>query len=354
MAHETLQDSVEFRMAFRSANVTANNVDREALEIKNVVLAQVGEARTHNVHVEKKALQKFLDSSNSKFSEGLPLNYGHNWDNLGKSLGRFSRLQLKGNKLVGDIKFFKAADTSPTHPGMASYVMGMAEEDPKSIMLSLQFLHGEHYQYDKAGTRLRVKYYDSEWNWIPAYKEFGKVYIDIKEAVSCDVVHEGALTNGMFSSNSINQSMSYLASLPEFPEWVQNSIHTIPEINDYFATKYDTGFFSKLAKKFFSMDKPKPEAQAPPAVPATTEPTTPAAADPGVDQFQELKDQMTSMSDLITTQQAQIESLSKQPATETTTGTTEAAAAAGDEAIYLNDPINQRAMANFSRSKSSK
>src|SRR5688500_367881 len=71
------------------------NIDRDARTIDNVILAQVGEARGHDVEIE----QEFLDDMNQyvirKMGGRVQCNFGHRYDSLGFQLGQFGDLRIE-------------------------------------------------------------------------------------------------------------------------------------------------------------------------------------------------------------------------------------------------------------------
>ncbi len=346
----------EFRTAFSSAEVARKNIDTTAMTITDVLIAQAGEARGHGYYIEREQLEVYMTSANKEYPEGLPMKYGHNWNNLGKGLGRFSNLKMKGDRLYADAGFYKTADSSPTNPGMATYVLNQASEDPKSLMMSIKFQREGYYQYDKAKTKIKVFYYDEDnHQWVRPIKEFGKVYVEVNRAVSCDVVDDGALTESMFGTNSIQKAFSYLASLPGFSDWVKDHVESIPEIHDHFAAKQENKFYSKF-KSFFTMKDDKPATPATPAAtpaPATTSAsTTPdtLTPDPSIaDQLKAVSDKLEALQTRNDNLEASLIALGGEPAETPTGGTSEASTATDDTPAYMSDPINQRAMEHYSR-----
>jgi hypothetical protein len=110
------------------------SVDVEKRILRNVILAQVGEAKGHGVFVEQKFIEAIAAQSPT---EGVLSNFGHNWDNMGLQFGRVKNVHVEGNQTKGDLHIYANADNSPRFPNMGTWLMNQATEDPASVMLSI-------------------------------------------------------------------------------------------------------------------------------------------------------------------------------------------------------------------------
>lgn len=186
----------------REVKFSVEKVDLENRTIKGVVLAQVGEAKGHGVHIEESFLTDFANYVQNDLDGTLRSNFNHNWDNLGYQLGRFSSVIKTGSKLIGTLKVFESADESPRAQNMGTWFLKMAQEDPGSIMCSIRFVPEYYYQYDKDGNEVIMENYD--W-WTGQFENQNpqeKVFVKFGEALSCDVVAEGALTESLYHRKS--------------------------------------------------------------------------------------------------------------------------------------------------------
>lgn len=176
------------------------NVDLSNRLINEVILCQTGEAEGHGMHVEESFLIDLVKYVNSN-DGGCRCNFGHNWDNMGLQLGRFFNVRLSGNKVIGELNVFNAADDSPKLPKMGTYILNLANEDSKSVMCSIVFKAKYYYQYDENGKEVKMKGWDW-WEGIFSNQDTKKkLYPKFEKLYSTDLVSDGALTTSLFSKN---------------------------------------------------------------------------------------------------------------------------------------------------------
>lgn len=185
----------QYKLGIKTTNY---NVDSKNRVIKNVILCQAGEAKGHGEWLEQEFIDDLVKFSNDNFSEGLPSNYGHNWDNLGKQLGVIKDIRVDGDKAVGDLHLFESADLSPDVPGVASYVMALAAEDRKALNMSIVFNRKGYYQRNDKGEKITV-----DWASID---ENNKLYVEFGKLISSDIVDDGAATETLYSKKKPNQN----------------------------------------------------------------------------------------------------------------------------------------------------
>lgn len=190
------------------AQAQADSVDLENRVIRNVIMAEVGEAKGHGISVE----QKFIDALVQAGKKEVLSNFGHNWDNMGLQLGRVKNVHADGGKAMGDLHIYQNADNSPRFPQMGTWVMQQAAEDPASLMLSITFNAAYYYQYDGNGTEIKLS--TNRWgDPLPTFLN-QTVFVALGKLYSVDVVDSGALTNTMYSQKS--ESPSFLQAMWQF------------------------------------------------------------------------------------------------------------------------------------------
>lgn len=204
---------------------TVGNVDLKNRTISNVILCQTGEARGHKQHIEQEFLSDMLDYVNRNMSGQVPANFNHNYDNMGLQLGRFHSIKLSGEKIVGELHIFNAADDSPRMPGMGNWVMKLAQEDSKALACSIRFQPAYHYQYDANNKKVKMKGYD--W-WEGKFENQDikkKLFVAFGKLISTDLVAEGAVTDSLYHKLiEMNEEKKQGTQLPEDLISLQNEI----------------------------------------------------------------------------------------------------------------------------------
>ena len=138
--------------------------------------------------------------------QGILANYGHNWDNLGRRLGRMSNFVKRDGKVYADLRIFKAADKTPQLGNLGDYVLDMAAEDAETMAFSLKFNYEYLYQLDSKGQEYKVYYYkgdgiSNDMEWVSPDATLGAVYFKLSTLDYVDLVDEGAATNSLFTKN---------------------------------------------------------------------------------------------------------------------------------------------------------
>lgn len=353
-----------------NSNIPINTINFSNKEedkiIKNVIMAQTGEAKGHGIHVD----QEFINTAAAWFNEHMPngvkANWGHNWENLGRTIGKFHNIKARslsvveggGTQLTGDLHLYDAADLSPELPNVTEYIRKMAAEDAEALMCSLVFTGDHYYQKTSSGQNIKVFYYDEEDNWISSNPELGAVYIAWAEGRSCDLVGDGALTERLFSSDSLADKLHSITNHPQFQAMMQQHGEKFTLLNEYYHKKSDHSILQKI-KNFFSKENTMEntnithQTTSAPAAPETVAVQTTEAPQTSADitafekRFDTLEKKLEAMeaekrnllekiSDLET-------QLSEAPAAQhTATGTNrQGAADAPTEKLWMQNPINQ-------------
>jgi len=143
----------------------AIGVDREKEVIRGMVLAQEGPFKTYGRgEFDHKSLKKIVTLAR-KTPAGLKSRFTHpglSGDGLGSFLGRVKNVSMdtvtvkRQDEITplmavrGDLHFAESAFATP-NGDLASYVMGLAEEDPDAVSSSLVLKSDEEQQLDAKG-----------------------------------------------------------------------------------------------------------------------------------------------------------------------------------------------------------
>ncbi|MEO7176990.1 MAG: hypothetical protein ABIV51_13805 [Saprospiraceae bacterium] len=206
MEKTTLNEVLHFRS---NAERTFSNIDLDKKVIYDVILCQVGEAVGHFVHLEQSFMSMLVDYV-KKDGKETKCNFDHNYSNMGLQLGTIKDVRLEGTQVKGNLHLFESADSSPIAPGMASFVLAMAQENPKVVNCSIKFMADYYYTYDSTGQKMKVSPWERYYNSDPELK----YYVAFKSLESCDLVEAGAVTQTLFSQNT--SEMSFAKRFQEF------------------------------------------------------------------------------------------------------------------------------------------
>lgn len=332
------------------------NIDTESKVIKNVIMAKAGEARGHNEWIEQSFIDDLVKYANKhQKKDGVRCYFGHNYSNLGKRVGRFYNVRLEDGCAIADLHLYDSANDSPILPGAADYILSMANEDEKSIMLSIKYRPEQYYQYDSNQKKIRVWYYDEDQGWIsPNRKQ--KIYVEFKELVSCDIVDDGALTDSLYDSGSLQVQFNDIINHPDFTKVLETNYQSFTVLNEFYAKQNDKGLMGYIKNLFKNksteMDTDTQKETATETTTSTEETTAYAALEAKFDQ--KLEELTASYDQKLEAQktayETQITALKNEAADEHTTGDTEEEDPAEKPATgYRANPINERAKKMYAR-----
>lgn len=373
-------DVISYMISLKAGQAKPDiRIDREGLTVKDVVLTAIGEAKGWGFHVDTSFLTDLVAYAKKELKGRVQSNMGHRWDANFFQFGRFSNIRLSADKthVLGDLKVYAAANESPVMRGMVDWFFNLAEEDPRALSFSISAEHSGYYQIDSGGKRIDIKYlWDKAMEDEPAYVKF-------KSLISCDVVDNGALTDGLFSAgmdSGIVHRFQEITNAPGFIEFFRANESAFPNISNFYQEKYRfnlsrffSGIFSNTDKMSIEKTTTEAPAAAPdtsatveasakpatdtPAAPAAAAPEAPAtveasakgetaapaapAADSAADQIKALQDQNTALL-------ARIAALEGKPAEEATTVATEDPAtisAAQNVPLWEQNPVYKKALA---------
>lgn len=205
-------------------------IDAENGILYDVVMVQEGEAKGHGVFLDADFIQDLVRYDQRYFSKrGLKARFGHpgaSSETMGTQMGVFRDFRFREQKgqaqAIANLHLLNAAEESPTHPGMRSWVLKMAEERPDFLMSSIVFRPGGYFQLDENGKKV---YIGNQWM---ADEKRGKVFVEFGkkgEHMATDIVEEGAATDNLFSHQVnphlfVSQAGQFLAEHPELKQFI--------------------------------------------------------------------------------------------------------------------------------------
>lgn len=201
------------RSAPVSPEFDPQKVDAESGIIRDVVMVEEGPAKGHGVHLDREFIEALVAYDQKYFSAiGLKARFGHpsaSSETMGTQLGIYSNFRKRTHKgkmqEIADLQLLEAAEISPTHPGMKSWVIQMAQERPDFIMSSIVFSGSGEYQRKPNGHKHRLEP-DLDWGGYHNYKkEYGDIFVEFDETQGAahyytDLVEQGAATDSLFST----------------------------------------------------------------------------------------------------------------------------------------------------------
>lgn len=233
MGHDTAQDIRWLRSRPAEGGFSPDKVDAETGIIRDVVMCQEGEAKGHGVHLDADFIEDLVAYDVKHFSRhGVKARFGHpgmSSETMGTQMGVFKNFRVRekgmGGKLqaIADMHLLEASEESPTHPGMRTWILKMAEERPDMLMSSIVFRPGGYFQLNEEKKKV---YVNDPWS---ANEKYGKVYVEFGkkgEHFATDIVEEGAATDNLFS-NKVNahlfvaQAGDFLAGHPELTAFIK-------------------------------------------------------------------------------------------------------------------------------------
>lgn len=233
MGVDTSHDIRWLRSRPTDAGWQPDKIDAEQGIIRDVVMVQAGEAKGHGVHLDNNFVYDLIAYDVKHFSKtGIKARFGHpgmSSEAMGTQMGVFKNFRTREMGMQGkvqgiaDLHLLEAADESPTHPGMRSWVLKMAAERPDMLMSSIVFRPGGYFQLNEEGKKVYINDpYNANEGYGQVFVEFGKK----GEHMATDIVEEGAATDRLFS-NKINthlfvaQAGDFLAEHPELTAFIK-------------------------------------------------------------------------------------------------------------------------------------
>lgn len=222
----------EFRTAAKPGAV-----DMEARTISRVKVMSKGEIKDYRGwFIDDKWLDE-MTAFAKKQKNGVLCNFDHNYNNLGKRVGRMSNFEREGDDVFADLSIFKAADIAPGMKDMGIYVLTMATEDSEAMMMSVRANY--KYEYQLSGSKeIIVNYYDDDMGWVSANPDLGPVMVRFKDLRSVDIVGEGAATDSLFSTaDDLLTQFNKIINQPGFGQILADHHQDFGVLNQFYNKK---------------------------------------------------------------------------------------------------------------------
>lgn len=186
------------------AKFQVGSVDRENNIIHGMTLIQANrEALGHEVYIDEKFVRSVVKQGKETGDVGLKARFDHPsacFSSMGTQIGRFKNFSMKGDKAVADLHLAPFAFDSNPNGNLGEFLMDAAENDPDIMGNSIVF-QGKEPEMFTAGEG------DN-----PEDIQFMYPHARLHKLYGCDVVDEGAATDGMFA---IKGRPDYLAEQAE-------------------------------------------------------------------------------------------------------------------------------------------
>lgn len=232
-----------------SSSSKPKGVDKDNRMMRGVVVAEAIQIKDYRGSWYGLALDDEFIAALATFAkkqkDGVICNFGHNWNNLGRRLGRMENFVLEAGKVYADLSIYKSADSAPGMNGLGTHVLDMAEEDEGTMMFSIKFDYHYLFQRDTAGKEVKCYYFDKKDNYIYPNDELGAVYFKFKSLSAVDLVDEGAATNSLFSSqDELADAAHALLNSPGIEEVLAN--HQFAVLERLYGAQKSTGIIDSL------------------------------------------------------------------------------------------------------------
>ena len=143
----------QLRTTPRFLELSASNIDAENGIIRDVVMAEEGEAKGHGINIDAQFIADLVAYDQANYAKsGVRVRFDHpSGGAMGSQLARMKNVRKRKSdegkmQAIADLHLLQAAKQSPTHGDMYSWVLAMAKEDPEFIMSSIVFSPGEYFQ----------------------------------------------------------------------------------------------------------------------------------------------------------------------------------------------------------------
>lgn len=136
-------DARGIALAEGAAPVDREGGDYGAGLIRGAAVITRGEARGHEMWIDREMLQQVHDALAAAGDTGVKARFTHpglSSDGLGTYLGRWKNSRLDGDVVRADLHLARSAHETPDGD-LATYVMDLAEEDPAAFGTSIVFRH---------------------------------------------------------------------------------------------------------------------------------------------------------------------------------------------------------------------
>jgi hypothetical protein len=357
---------------------SAGSIDSESGIIPDVVMVQEGPAKGHGVHLEAEFIEKMQKYDQKNYGQrGLKARFGHpsaSGETMGTQLGIFKNFRTRSTngklQLIADLHLLDSSESSPTHPGMRSWVLSMAQERPDFMMLSIVFSVKSYYQRTPNGNKhnLIVSTDPFEGDAFSNYKEeWGNIFVEFAEHYYTDLVEAGAATDSLFSTEAnphlfVSKALSWLDEHPELKSFAVAHPEKVIDFLAAIGVKHQPSkpFKMNLKELFFGKEEPAEDIIMDAAAVkelrtnlSTLETKLADITKQHEDESKALNSGIAELESQLCKAQARIQELEKQPASEHTLG---AKGTDGDQELksFHKDAATARAIAAYEANKPKK
>lgn len=233
-------------------------VDMDKRQMLGVVVAEAIQIKDYRgsdygLELDKAFIQDLAVYAN-KQKDGIICNYGHNWNNLDKRLGRMASFIIINDVVYADLTILKAADSKYMNE-LGTHVLQLADEDAGMVGFSIKFSYKYMYQRDSGGKEVKCYYYDrAKDQYFYPSPELGPVYFKFDKLTSVDLVDEGAATNTLFKSqDELAQAAHDLFHTPGIEDVLAN--HKYPVLEQLYGAHMSTGSIIDRLKALLGLNK---------------------------------------------------------------------------------------------------
>ncbi len=231
-------NKARFRATFNAGDLSGDRVgqvDEENEILRGVQITVEGEAKGHDVHLDREFCEAVAEQGNS-LKAGVKVRFGHPGmcsDALGTYLGRATNFRVvditrttgeQAAAVIADVALAEEAHQSP-HGDLAAWIMAAAKNSPDTFGQSIVFTYAdwkvkdadgsEHLYSQEVATDEKPISFD-EWM---AKSADGKVYAVLGKLLGTDFTDTPAATDGVFSSDSLAAEAEEM--LDEHPQIVE-------------------------------------------------------------------------------------------------------------------------------------
>lgn len=260
---DILHDVRWLRSRPAAAGFAPDKIDAENGILYDVVMVEEGPAKGHGVHLDAEFVEAIVAYDQKHFANrGLKARFGHpsaSSDTMGTQMGIFRNFRKRktGGKMqaIADLHLLESADDSPTHPGMRSWMLKMAAEQPDFVMMSIVFQGSGLFQKKANGHKVPLAgEYDSN-------PELGDIFVEFGDGAShfyTDAVEAGAATDSLFGTRMnpdlfVSRAHQWLDDNPDLKKFVQDN----PQRVQFFLQRLGISIQQPQPKKMskFSLSK---------------------------------------------------------------------------------------------------
>lgn len=183
-------------------------VDREALTLHDVQITLEGEAKGHDVWLDRAFIEACAEQGNKMGEAGVKVRFGHPGmcsDALGTYLGRAKNFRVVDftRKETGEPAAGVIADIQlDANADRTEWILNMAESAPDTFGQSIVFTYSDFKVKDAEGAEFLRSAYENENEWFE-HSADGKVYVVMDKLLGTDFTDSPAATDGVFSDTSL-------------------------------------------------------------------------------------------------------------------------------------------------------